>query len=272
MTLKAMYNSFASQYATADCFGSITDSHTCAISQITRAHIGLRPHYKILDFGVGDGAFLKKLERQMPNAEFTGIDVSEEMLKYARDALPLTTIEASATEASQYLPLHSQDLVLAHFINAYVPINALFNQANLLTRSNGYFSLITTTYDSFPVAQQHLADFITKESLLSCIVGHYYKAVVKNTTVAGGEAELLNAFKQHQFQVIEHHRIRIPITLHTIDDLAMFGIEGTWFLNSLSVRMLPRNFLIQRMKRVFSKIFTFPYHDTHVIDIILAKK
>ena len=63
MTLKAMYNSFASQYATADCFGSITDSHTCAISQITRAHIGLRPHYKILDFGVGDGAFLKKLEQ-----------------------------------------------------------------------------------------------------------------------------------------------------------------------------------------------------------------
>ena len=57
-----------------------------------------------------------------------------------------------------------------------------------------------------------------------------------------------------------------------IPELAMFGIEGTWFLNSLSVRMLPKNFLIQRMKRVFSKIFTFPYHDTHVIDIILAKK
>ena len=194
------------------------------------------------------------------------------MLKYAREALPLTTIEASATEASQYLPLHSQDLVLAHFINAYVPINALFNQANLLTRANGYFSLITTTYDSFPIAQQHLAEFISKESLLSCIVGHYYKAVVKNTTVAGSEDELLNAFKQHQFEVIEHKRIRIPITLNNIDELAMFGIEGTWFLNSLSIRMLPRSFLIQRMKRLFSKIFTFPYHDTHVIDIILARK
>jgi len=272
MTLKAMYNTLASQYATADCFGSITDSHTCAISQITRANLGARPNSKVLDFGVGDGAFLKKLEQQMPNADFTGIDVSAEMLKYAREALPLTTIEASATEASQYLPIHSQDLVLAHFINAYVPINALFNQANLLTRSNGYFSLITTTYDSFPVAQQHLADFITKESLLSCIVGHYYKAVVKNTTVAGSEDELLNAFKQHQFEVIEHKRIRIPITLHNIDELAMFGIEGTWFLNSLSIRMLPRSFLIQRMKRLFSKIFTFPYHDTHVIDIVLAKK
>lgn len=272
MTLKAMYNTLASQYSTADCFGSITESHTCAISQITRENLGKRSHYKVLDFGVGDGAFLKKLEKHMPEAEFTGIDVSEEMLKYARDALPLTAIEASATEACQYLPLHSQDLVLAHFINAYVPIDALFHQANLLTRSNGYFSLITTTYDSFPTAQQRLADFITEESLLSCIVGHYYKAVVKNTTVASNKDELLNTFKKHQFEVIEHQRISIPITLNTIDELAMFGIEGTWFLNSLSIKMLPKNFLIERMKRVFSKIFTFPYHDTHVIDVILAKK
>ena len=272
MTLKAMYNTLASQYATADCFGSISDSHKCAIAQIKRANLGCRSHYKVLDFGVGDGAFLKKLDQQMSQAEFTGIDVSSEMLKRARQALPLTTIEASATDASQYLPHHSQDLVLAHFINAYVPIDLLFNQARLLTRATGHFSLITTTYDSFPVAQQYLADFIAKDSLLSCIVGHYYKSIVKNTTVAASKEELLAAFKQHQFEVIEHQRISIPITLHNIDELALFGIEGTWFLNSLSIRMLPKNFLLQRLKRLFSKIFTFPYQDTHVIDIVLAKK
>ncbi len=272
MTLKAMYNTLASQYATADCFGSISESHECAIAQIKRAHLGAHSHYKALDFGVGDGAFLQKLHGEIPHAEFTGIDVSGEMLKQARDALPLTTIEASATEASHYLPHHSQDLVLAHFINAYIPINDLFNQAKLLTRANGHFSLITTTYDSFPVAQQHLADFIKEESLLGCIVGHYYKAIVKNTTVAAGENELLKAFEDHQFKVLEHQRIRIPITLNNIDELALFGIEGTWFLNSLSIRMLPKNFLIQRLKRLFSKIFTFPYHDTHVIDIVLATK
>jgi SAM-dependent methyltransferase len=272
MTTKAIYNTFASQYATADCFGAISESHKCAIAQIKSAHLSGHLHYKALDLGVGDGAFLHKLQREIPHAEFTGIDLSGEMLKHAREALSLTTIEASATEASHYLPHHSQDLVLAHFINAYIPISALFNQAKLLTRANGHFSLITTTYDSFPVAQKHLADFITKESLLSCIVGHYYKTIIKNTTVAGGEVELLKAFEDHQFKVLEHHRIRIPITLNSIDELAMFGIEGTWFLNSLSIRMLPKNFLIQRLKRVFSKIFTFPYHDTHVIDIILATK
>ena len=227
----------------------------------------------MLDFGVGDGAFLQKLQQYMQQAEMTGIDVSTEMLKRAHVALPsLTTIEASATDAERYLPHHSQDLVLAHFINAYIPINILFNQAQLLTRANGHFSIITTTYESFPVAQQQLAEFIARESLLSSIVGHYYKAVVKNTTVAAGEKELLQAITQHQFQIIEHKRLYIPITLKNIDELALFGIEGTWFLNSLSIRMLPKNFLLQRIKRLFNKIFTFPYQDMHLIDVVLAKK
>ena len=272
MTLKAMCSGIVGQYATANQFGSISTSHECAIAQIKHENLGQRPHYKVLDLGVGDGAFLQKLKHHMPLAEFTGIDVSKEMLEKAHEALSLTTIETSATEASHYLPHHSQDLVLAHFINAYIPIHTLFNEANVLTRASGNFSIITTTYDSFPVAQQQLADFISQESLLSSIVGHYYKAIVKNTTVAAGQEELLNAFAEHQFHILEHHRLHIPITLNNIDELAQFGIEGTWFLNNLSIRMLPKNFLIQRLKRLFSKIFTFPYEDTHIIDVVLAKK
>ncbi len=272
MSLKVMYNDIADHYDTANQFGSISKSHLTAIDQIKAAQLGHKPNYKVLDLGVGNGAFLQQLKPIMPLADFTGIDISMEMLKNARLALPLTTIETSATEASHCLPHHSQDLVLAHFINAYIPINRLFNEANLLTRSNGHFSLITTTYDSFPSAQLQLANFIAEESLLSSIVGHYYKTIIKNTTVAPSEEELLLAFKTHEFQVVDHQRLHIPITLNNIDELALFGIEGTWFLNSLSMRMLPKTFLIQRLKRLFSKIFTFPYHDTHIIDVVLAKK
>ena len=272
MPIKAIYNNLAEQYATADCFGSITDSHQYAIKQIHDLNLNDLDNLNILDFGVGDGAFLKKLYSHTPHAAFTGIDISSEMLKIARSALPLNAIEASASEASRFLPKNSQNLVLAHFINAYLPIPVLFHQANQLTTDDGYFSLITTTYESFPVAQQHLADFISQDSFLSSIVGHYYKAVIKNTTVASGEEELLTSFEKHQFQVISHQRLHIPITLNNIEELALFGIEGTWFLNSLSIRMLPKNFLLQRIKRLFSKIFTFPYQDTHVIDIVLAKK
>jgi len=272
MSLKAMYSELAGNYATADRFGSISESHRVAIEQIYKAHLGIRPNYKVLDLGVGNGAFLEKLKKYMPDADFTGIDISREMLAHARKVIPLTAIEASATEASLYLPHHSQDLVLAHFINAYIPINTLFTEASLLTRANGYFSLISTTYESFPVAQQHLADFIASDTLVSSVVGHYYKAMVRNTTVASGLDELLQVFDKHQLEVVAHQRLRIPITLNDIDELARFGIEGTWFLNSISMRMLPKNFLIARLKRLFNKIFTFPYHDEHIIDVVLAKK
>lgn len=272
MSLKAMYNDLAGHYATADRFGSISNSHQAAIEQIRKEHLGLTPNYKVLDLGVGNGAFLQKLQTYMPASEFTGIDISSKMLARAKEALPLTTIEASATEASHHLPEQSQDLVLAHFINAYIPIHTLFNEANILTKPNGYFSMITTTYESFPVAQQHLAEFISQGSLLSSVVGHYYKAMVKNTTVASGLDELMHVFTQHQFEVIQHKRLSLPITLKDINELALFGIEGTWFLNSASMRMLPKNFLLQRLKRLFGHIFSFPYHDTHIVDVILAKK
>jgi len=272
MSLKAMYNEIAENYATANRFGAISKSHQIAIEQMNQFYLGMKPHYKVLDLGVGDGTFLRKLHNEMPMAEFTGIDVSSEMLKKARNALPLITIEASAAQASRFLPAHSQDLILAHFINAYIPINVLFNEAKLLTRANGYFSLITTTYDSFPVAQQQLAEFITQDTILSSVVGHYYKSIVKNTTVAANYEELSSAFKHSQFEVLKHQRLEIPITLNNIDELALFGIEGTWFLNSLSIRMLPKKFLIERLKRLFNKIFTFPYHDTHIIDVVLARK
>ena len=272
MTLKSIYNQIADNYVTADRFGAISMSHQVAIEQMRKYHLGMKPHFKTLDLGVGNGAFLQKLARIMPNAEFTGIDVSVEMLKQAQTALPLKTIEGSAAQADRFLPQHSQDLVLAHFVNAYLPVDVLFNQAKLMTRANGYFSLITTTYDSFPLAQNQLAEFIAQDSILSSVVGHYYKSIVKNTTVAANLDELMQAFASQQFEILEHKRLEIPITLNNIDELALFGIEGTWFLNSLSIRMLPKNFLIQRLKRLFSQIFTFPYHDTHVIDVILARK
>lgn len=274
MSLKAMYNKIADQYETADRFGSISTSHNIALQQLKSELLdfNLTHQRHIVDLGVGNGSFLNKTQTLFPHAKFTGIDISHKMLEYAREKLPLNTIEASAAEAANYLPPHSQDLIIAHFINAYVPLDILLQEASTLMKANGYFSFITTTYESFPLAQQHLASFIAESSLLSSVIGHYYKAMVKNTTVANNQEELFASFEKHQLQIVASERIQIPITLETIDDLATFGIEGTWFLNSIATKMLPQNFVVSRMKRLFSKIFTFPYEDTHVIDIILAKR
>lgn len=270
--MKSMYDHFARNYDLADQFGALSESHKIAIAQIQDLIHSTNPHYRALDIGVGDGCFLKKLTQLMPNAQFTGIDVSAEMLKQAKKTVDLTAIEASITEADQYIPRHSQDLAAAHFVNAYVPICNLFESVKSLLKANGYFSFITTTYDSFPVAQQFLADFVAQGTLLSSVVGHYYKSIAKNTTVASSERALLESFAQHDFEVVAHERLHLPIVLDDIDALALFGIEGTWFLNTLSIKMLPKSFIVKRLKWLSERIFTFPYHDTHVIDVVLAKK
>lgn len=272
MPVKAIYDVIANHYSSADCFGSITKSHSSAIQQIKASQICNTSGAKILDLGVGDGAFLRKIRPLFPHSELTGIDVSPEMLKCASNNLSLNTIETSAAEASRYIPLHSQDLTLAHFINAYVPIDTLFNQAYQLTKPNGYFSFITTTYESFQTTQQYLADFIARESILSSIVGHYYKAVVKNTTVAAGEEELLNTFQKHRFDVVEHQRLRIPVSFNNVNELVFFGVEGTWFVNTVAFGILPKNFILNRFKKLSHRMLKFPYQDTHVVDIVLAKK
>jgi ubiquinone/menaquinone biosynthesis C-methylase UbiE len=267
-----MYNAIAEHYNAADQFGAISKSHEVAIDQLKKTPISRKKSCKVLDLGVGDGAFLLKLTPFLNSPNLTGIDISKEMLNKANQVLPINPIETSAASASHFLPHHSQDLVLAHFINAYIPIKTLFHEANILTRANGYFSLITTTYDSFPQAQAYLTSFINQDTLLSNIVGHYYKSIVKNTTVAASEDDLKQAFKTHEFQIVEHQRLSIPITLNNIEELTTFGIDGTWFLNTLSIKILPKKFLIARLQRLFTQIFTFPYHDTHVIDVVLAKK
>lgn len=271
MFVKAMYNTIANHYNKADYFGAISLSHKSAIKQIVD-NIS-NNNLEILDLGVGDGAFLAKLKKLTPNGTFTGIDLSKEMLKHAKNSLDFTAIEGSAANASQYLPRNSQDLIMAHFINAYIPTDILFQEAQILAKDNGYFSVISTTYESFPLSQKYLADFIAKGTIYGNIVGHYYKEVVKKTTVTSGKNDLFKFFAKHNFSIVAHDRIKIDLTFNNIDDLVTFGIEGAWFLNALSVStILPKNFVLQRIKRLFEKIFVFPFHDTHIIDVVLAKK
>lgn len=267
------YNNIAKTYDYANKFGTISLSHDAALQQIMKYNIGLnRQHFRTLDLGVGDGAFLTKLKPLMPNAEFYGFDISKEMLKKAHENIDFHGIQGSAADADKMLPLHMQDLVLAHFINAYIPMESLLQQVKWMSKANGYFSFITSTYESFPNSQMQLAKFVAEDTILGSLVGHYYKTVVSKTPVASGYEEIVNQLHKNHFEILDHQRIHIPIHFENIDEMARFGIDGTWFLNTLSATRIPKQFFIERLKRFFNKIFKFPYQDEQIIDIILAKK
>ena len=57
------YDSIAEHYTIANRFGTLEKSHACAIEQIKKEKlVEHRSQYKVLDLGVGDGAFLKQIK------------------------------------------------------------------------------------------------------------------------------------------------------------------------------------------------------------------
>jgi len=271
--IASYYDSMGESYSTADIFGSLTKSREVALKQVHESEFFTHPHqYRIIDLGVGDGSFLKLMHQKVPQAELTGVDVSKEMLRVAKSQVNFHDIHCSAADADKHLPIHTQDLVIAHFISAYVPIQTLFHQAKLMSKAEGLFSFVTSTYESFPESQTQIAKFVAKDSLLGNLVGHYYKTILSKTPVASGIEEIESLCKQLDFKIVDHQRIHVPIYFENVEKLAEFGIDGSWFLNTLPETPFSKDFIIERIKRFVVKIFQFPYHDDHIIDVILLKK
>ena len=272
--IASYYDKISKNYSnSANNFGALSQSYDTAFTQIKHSDLLKQEHkMRILDLGVGDAAFLSMLNTTVANAELTGIDVSKEMLKIAQKHTPFHAINCSAAEADKHLPIHSQDLVIAHFISAYVPVNTLFHQAQLMTRAHGYFSFSTTTYDSFPHSQAQIANFIAQDTLIGNLVGHYYKSIISKTPVASGLEEIYTLIDKYSFQLVEHKRLNIPIYFENIEQLTEYAINGSWFLNILPDTKFAKTFILERIKRFVAKILTFPHQDNQIIDVVLMKK
>lgn len=200
-----------------------------------------------------------------------GINSSKQLLDIAQLQVEFNAIEADLSLASSSIPSHSQDLLLVQFINSFIPLDLLFEEAKKILKKNGYLSLITTTYESFPNAQKQLADFINSDHLLSPLVGHYYKSISQNNCVAANIGQLKQSINQQDMNIVSHQRLTFPINFNQVDELIRFGIEGTWFLNSLNLNLIPKSFLIKRLTTLFNKVFTLPYQDQQLIDVLLIK-
>ncbi len=275
MSLIASYydNISKNYYNTADIFGVLSQSCHTAAQQALGSELLSHPHHlRILDLGVGDGTFLKLMHQNIPNAELTGIDVSKEMLKIAQLQVPFHSIQCSAADADKHLPIHSQDLIIAHFISAYVPVRILFQQAKTMSKANGYFSFVTSTYESFPESQTQIANFVAQDTLIGNLVGHYYKSILSRTPVASGMDEIHQLIEEFDFKLVHHQRIEIPIYFEDIEKLTEYAIHGGWFFNLLPETSFAKDFILERIKRFVARILKFPHRDTQVIDVLLLKK
>jgi len=78
----------------------------------------LRKHYPenpgcVIDVGCARGTFLKMLSVEFPNAQLTGIDISERLIDEAKKSVPNTNTELILSDVLEYSPEQSFDVAIA---------------------------------------------------------------------------------------------------------------------------------------------------------------
>lgn len=222
----------------------------------------------VVDLGVGDGAMLAQLAGLGLPMTMTGLDVSAAMLQRAGARVPLTPVHAPAQRASELLPAGAFDLVLAHFILAYVERSVLFAQARRLLSPTGVFSLVTTTEEGGgPFFEGLEREFGPRRNPLRRGIGWICERAIARSSVPSG-FELLQAELQAAgLVVLRRETMHQHITFRNADDAYRFGIEEGWAANFLAVPGVPVR-LAQALARWGTRLATYPFSFTHVIEML----
>lgn len=222
----------------------------------------------VVDLGVGDGALLAQLAACGTPLTMTGLDVSPAMLRLAAARVPLTTVCAPAQRAGELLPKASFDLVLAHFILAYVERHTLLAQVRELLAPGGVLSLVTTTEEGGgPFFEGLERFFLRSPNPLKRLLGRVCERAIAKSNVPRS-FDLLEAEVHAAGLVVQRREtLHAPVTFEDADAAYRFGIDEGWAANFLTLPGVPVR-LAQAVARWGTRQATYPFSFTHVIEIL----
>ncbi len=160
-----MYDRHVAATYDRDVFGLLAGGRELALSQLT----DLWPSSQaplVVDLGVGTGDGLLGVWRQAPQARLTGIDVSAQMLAEAESKVPAAVlVPDDARRVAAHVGAGRADLVLVHYLTTYVDVGDLLARVVEVLRPGGLLSLVSTTYEAFPVLAAAAAELVGEEGL-----------------------------------------------------------------------------------------------------------
>ena len=221
-----------------------------------------------VDLGVGDGAMLAQLRDLGIPSRMTGLDVSPAMLRIAAARVPVDPVEAPAERALQVLPTGAFDLVLAHFIFAYVDRPTLLAQARALLAPRGVLSLVTTTEEGgapfHAGLQRHFRD--ARHPLKRAIAWAADRALA-GSNVPKAFADLERDIASAGMLILRRETMRVPVTFAGPDEAYRFGIEEGWAANILDMPGVPLG-LARRIAKWGVRQAGYPFSFTHVVEML----
>jgi trans-aconitate methyltransferase len=225
----------------------------------------------ILALGVGDGTDLLPYKQQFPKADLHGLDISENMLKKAAATLDCATYYGDIAKASSLIQKHDFDLIIAHFVTAYVPLPSILSECKKMLPKNGMVSIVTNTMSSFTNAQALLPKLENSSNPFNRLVAHHVKKALKTVYVPKNLNHLESMFSEEGFNLTVLKEEEIQIELNSEKDIYDFFINGGWFVSGLVHPLLPDGLLRKVSSQLVHRLFPIPYQDTMKIAIAIAE-
>ena len=269
MQIERIYNKVARTY-NQDLSGEVLDRSKRVAIDLA---INQRDHFSsILALGMGDGTDLLPYKLHYPTAELHGLDISENMLKKAKMILDCTTYYGDIAKASTLIDKNNFDLIISHFVTAYVPLPSILRECKKMIAERGMISIVTNTMTSFPVTQTLLPKLEKSSNPFNKLVAHHVKKALKTVYVPMDLDHLQSTLELNGFKVKAIKEEEIQIRLESEKDVYDFFIEGGWFVSGLVHPLLPHGLLRKFSNQLVHKYFSIPYEDTMKIAVAIAER
>ena len=231
-----------------DPFQLVASSNDLAFS-VVEEHV---PSPKVaLEIGCGTGDNLLRLRHLYPNTKLVGLDSSAPMLAVARQKLQFHSIQADALAVRRYFTPASLNLVLIHFVLAYVPAGELLPSVAGLMQSDGYCSVVTTTLENFPRLRQ-VSTFLDLAQI---------QDLLNNPP---NIASLVSLARASNLIPLEQRVYRKNIRFSNADELFSFACHAGWLTQVVGDYPQEVQVALQGMP--------FPFDEEFSAEILLCKK
>jgi SAM-dependent methyltransferase len=234
--------------------GLLDGARSLALSQLRR-HWAPDGPQAVLDLGVGTGEALLVVREHAPQARLHGLDVSGAMLAATLAKLPdVALVHDDVARVLDHHAGESADVVLLHFLTTYVDVTRTLADVASVLRPGGLLSLVSTTYEAFPVVGAAVAGVLGADELRR----------VNPAPDGGGELETLVVGAG--LRVIESDTYEAEVCFEDVDELVQWGRESGFFTHVLAA-LAP-----EVLARLVATAAGSPISDVYRASAVLAVK
>ncbi len=263
---KNFYNRIAPNYDT-DWSGIYRDTRAISINQIIKHYNG-QTIGCALDLAVGTGNSFYDLSKKMYIVQRIGVDISYEMLKYAKSKIgePISLICEDARNIQHHIPDSSQDLILCHYLFSYLDIHEILELAFRLLKPGGVLSVATTT-------KKNLKELSTGRfrgtGKLFRVAKH-----LSQVETPKNHCDCMKILAEHKFDILNEYQFDKHVKFTSFEDVTAWAVDSGWaaqyFDSGFKVKTLLGKFIFASAAIFMHPLYPITAHSD--ISIALARK